>query len=117
MKQYGYLEQASGGEEKQSMKTAKERHNDRPDLFAPDGYEWEDVPTQLIDSMGQGKPMPVDFLPPPEELIFRLPKQTTTIRLDADVLEWFRSMGKGYQTKINAVLRAYKSAHQTHQPR
>ena len=31
-------------------------------------------------------------------------KQTITIRLDADLLEWFRKQ-KGYQTRINAVLR------------
>ena len=34
------------------------------------------------------------------------PKQTVTIRLDADLLEWFRRQ-KGYQTRINAVLRSY----------
>ena len=33
-------------------------------------------------------------------------KQTITIRLDADLLEWFRKQ-KGYQTRINAVLRTY----------
>ena len=35
------------------------------------------------------------------------PKQSITVRLDADVLEWFRAQGKGYQTRINAVLRLY----------
>lgn len=30
-----------------------------------------------------------------------------SIRLDEDIVEWFRRFGKGYQTKINAVLRAY----------
>ena len=39
------------------------------------------------------------------------PKETMTIRLDADVLEWFRKQGKGYQTRINAVLRSYMRAH------
>lgn len=38
-------------------------------------------------------------------------KETVTIRLDADVLGWFRGE-KGYQTKINAILRAYMAAHQ-----
>jgi len=38
-------------------------------------------------------------------------KDSVTIRLDHDVLVWFREMGRGYQTKINAVLRSYmKSA-------
>jgi uncharacterized protein (DUF4415 family) len=40
----------------------------------------------------------------------RLPKKAVCIRLDADVLEWFKAQGKGYQTKINAVLRAHKEA-------
>ena len=33
-------------------------------------------------------------------------KVSTTIRLDADVLAWFRATGPGYQTRINQVLRA-----------
>jgi uncharacterized protein (DUF4415 family) len=32
-------------------------------------------------------------------------KKPVTLRLDADVLDWFRSLGKGYQTRINSVLR------------
>ena len=38
-------------------------------------------------------------------------KKPVTIRLDADILQWFKSMGKGYQTKINAILRSYYEAH------
>jgi uncharacterized protein (DUF4415 family) len=40
-------------------------------------------------------------------------KQMVSLRLDSDVLDWFRSQGKGYQTKINAVLRAYVEAHRS----
>ena len=42
----------------------------------------------------------------------RLPKSKApvTIRLDQDVLDWYRSLGKGYQTKINAILRLYMDA-------
>ena len=39
-------------------------------------------------------------------------KETITIRLDPDVLEWFRKKGRGYQTRINAVLRSYIRARQ-----
>ncbi len=39
-----------------------------------------------------------------------LPKETISLRVDADVLEWFKAAGPGYQTRINAVLRAYKEA-------
>jgi uncharacterized protein (DUF4415 family) len=38
------------------------------------------------------------------------PKASIALRVDADVLEWFRSQGPGYQTRINAVLRAFKEA-------
>ena len=40
-------------------------------------------------------------------------KAQITLRIDADVLEWFRSRGAGYQSRMNAVLRAYKQAHET----
>lgn len=56
----------------------------------------------------------VSEVPPLDKSFFehaqlRLPgkKQSVTVRLDADVLEWFRAQGKGYQTRINAVLRLY----------
>ena len=42
-------------------------------------------------------------------------KQQITIRLDEDVLGWFRAQGDGYQTRINSLLRAYMEAHQTSQ--
>lgn len=43
----------------------------------------------------------------------RLPqaKQLVSIRIDRDVLDWFKRQGKGYQTKINAILQAYVRAH------
>jgi uncharacterized protein (DUF4415 family) len=34
-------------------------------------------------------------------------KQDIHIRLDGDILDWFKARGKGYQTRINAVLRAF----------
>ena len=37
---------------------------------------------------------------------YRPVKQATTVRLDADVLAWLRSQGPGYQTRLNAILRA-----------
>ena len=44
------------------------------------------------------------------KLVMPQVKETMTIRLDADVLEWFRRQGKGYQTRINAILRSYVRA-------
>jgi uncharacterized protein (DUF4415 family) len=37
-------------------------------------------------------------------------KQIVTIRLDVDMLEWFKAAGPGYQTRINQVLRAHMEA-------
>ena len=34
-------------------------------------------------------------------------KAHASLRIDADVLDWFRSQGRGYQTRINAILRSY----------
>jgi len=38
------------------------------------------------------------------------PKASISLRLDVDVLNWFKSQGRGYQTRMNAVLRAFKDA-------
>ena len=38
-------------------------------------------------------------------------KAQVTLRIDDDVLEWFKSQGRGYQTQINSLLRAYMEAH------
>lgn len=40
-------------------------------------------------------------------------KAQLTIRVDRDVLTWFKSRGRGYQTQINALLRAYMDAHKS----
>ena len=37
---------------------------------------------------------------------YRPVKETVTIRLDADVLDWLKQGGKGYQTRVNKILRA-----------
>ena len=44
------------------------------------------------------------------EVRMPLKKTSVTLRLDQDVLAWFRGLGRGYQTRINAVLRSYAHA-------
>jgi len=46
-------------------------------------------------------------------VIFPKPKKAVTIRIDGDVLDWFRKGGKGYQSRINAVLRSYMESLET----
>jgi len=69
-----------------------------------------------IDAMTDEE-IDISEIPPLDEEFFanaqvRLPKRKVpiTIRLDPDVLAWFKSFGKGYQTHINAVLRTYMDA-------
>jgi uncharacterized protein (DUF4415 family) len=40
------------------------------------------------------------------------PKTSISLRIDADVLRWFKAQGAGYQTRINAVLKAFRDASQ-----
>ena len=40
-------------------------------------------------------------------------KQPVTLRLDTDVLQWFKSQGQGYQTRINKLLRSYMESRQS----
>ncbi len=46
-----------------------------------------------------------------------LPKQHLNLRIDADVLAWFKRQGRGYQTRMNAVLKAYVTAQKRPPPR
>ena len=46
------------------------------------------------------------------KVVLPTPKEIVTIRLDADLLRWFRRE-PGYQTRINAILRAYMQAHES----
>jgi uncharacterized protein (DUF4415 family) len=38
-------------------------------------------------------------------------KALLSLRIDSDVIDWFRSQGPGYQSRMNALLRAYMEAH------
>jgi uncharacterized protein (DUF4415 family) len=63
------------------------------------------------------KPEPeIDFSDAPEQRVWRGAergkfykpvKQQLTLRLDGDVVDWFKQQGAGYQTQINAVLRRH----------
>lgn len=73
--------------------------------------DWEKV-----DSVSDSK---IDYSEIPEldeqfwknaTLVLPENKTKVTIRLDNDVVAWFKSQGKGYQTKINAVLKSYIQA-------
>ena len=50
----------------------------------------------------------------PPSALLKEAKQQITLRIDAEVLEWFRASGSGYQSKMNAVLKAYVQTHGGH---
>jgi uncharacterized protein (DUF4415 family) len=54
--------------------------------------DWADIPPNWYENA---------------EMSYPPHKTALSIRLDCDVVEWFRSQGPGYQTRINAVLRTY----------
>ncbi len=77
---------------------------------------WEQVDS-LSDSgidTSNIPPLDAEFF---KNATLRMPqrKSSITMRLDSDLLAWFRSLGKGYQTRMNAILRAYMEAQQHNQ--
>lgn len=70
-----------------------------------DERNYSEAPAEIEQSLRNARPLE-DTLPPPEELIRK--KQSITIRLDTDIVEWFKEQGGQYQTLINEVLRRYK---------
>ena len=50
--------------------------------------------------------LPANFWASPE-LVFPVPKRAISLRVDEDVLTWFKASGPRYQSRINAVLRSY----------
>ena len=87
-----------------------------------DWQRLKDVPDATITKAAESDPdnLPLDDaffetarrLPP--SALLKEAKQQITLRIDADVLEWFRASGAGYQSKMNAVLKAYVQTHGGH---
>lgn len=77
-------------------------------ILSDDGYE--DAPRDVAEALETAVRI-ADFMPSPDELRREI-KQPVTLRLDRDVVAWFQRPGTGYQTRINAVLRAYMIASQ-----
>ncbi len=79
----------------------------------------EPISAKLLEELKALEAMPertIDFSNAPEVLdwsnaergkYFRPVKKLLSVRLDADVIEWFKNRGSGYQTRINAALREY----------
>jgi uncharacterized protein (DUF4415 family) len=81
------------------MRPSKEERMRKLDNIKDEEIDYTDIP-ELDDTFWDSA-----VIVSPER------KKPVTLRLDADVLSWFQSGGKGYQTRINAVLRSYVDAH------
>jgi len=89
---------------KKSATSRKSRTNwRRVDALKNDRIDFSDTP-ELTPEMFARAVVRRGLKPVPR-------KEQLTIRVDSDVLEWYRKQGPGYQTRINALLRAYMQEH------
>ena len=68
----------------------------------------EALPEEAIDTSDM--PEVTDWSDAVRGKYYRPVKKPYSLRLDVDVVDWFKSEGDGYQTRINAVLREYASS-------
>jgi len=61
--------------------------------------DFSDCPVQTNEQLQEFKPKY------PDMSLYKPIKQTVQMRIDADVLEWLKHKGPGYQTRANAILR------------
>lgn len=57
-----------------------------------------------------GPPLGADFWATAKVVYPDGPKERLTVRFDRDMVSWFKAGGRGYQTRMNAVLRSYFEA-------
>jgi uncharacterized protein (DUF4415 family) len=83
--------------------------------------DWQRVDALTDEDIGEAVTTDVDAAPIADEAWFNAAKlvmprkERITIGIDADVLAWFRHFGRGYQTRMNAVLRAFMEHQQRQQ--
>jgi uncharacterized protein (DUF4415 family) len=85
------------------------RGEDRTDWKKVDSLTDEDV-ERLIAEDPDERDIEWDWAS--ARLVLPEPKAHINLRVDQDVLRYFKAQGPGYQTRINAVLRSYMNAHQ-----
>ncbi len=81
-----------------SSKKKLKTNRDNLETMSDQDIDYSDIPPLDTEFFRKGK--------------LRMPKSKPliSIRLDPDVLDWFKSQGAGYQTRMNAVLRMYMEA-------
>ena len=81
----------------------------------PSQTDWARVDRMADEDidLSESPPLDEDFWA--EAILWPGTKKQITLRLDPDVLDFFKKQGKGYQTVINSVLRQYMSVHERSQ--
>ena len=87
-----------------TMQQGEGLEKDRTDWKRLDALSDEDIDCSDIPAIDENFFKNASVVMPPG-------KRQLTVRLDADVLDWMKAQGKGYQSRINAILRAYYEAH------
>ena len=88
---------------KKSTSTKSETDWKRIDAMGDEDIDLSDIPEVTAEMFARGvvrrglKPVG--------------PKEQLTLRIDSDVVSWYRRQGRGYQTRINSLLRAYMEEH------
>jgi uncharacterized protein (DUF4415 family) len=81
------------------------RHGTRTDWARVDAMTDKQIEAQMRDDPDWKDFIDIDWSK--ATIVYPQPKNAVSIRLDSDVLDFFKSSGKGYQTRINAVLRHF----------
>ncbi len=87
---------------KQNMKKKSKTDGDRIKAMRDEDIDYSDIPA-LDDQFFANA------------IMWKPRKKQMTIRIDADVYDYFKSLGTKYQTRMNAVLRRYMELTQGHQ--
>ena len=87
------------------MKTVNFNLKDVPELTDKDKAELLALSDDQIDFSDQEELTVAQLAAMSRGEFFKPVKKQITARLDADVLHWLKSKGKGYQTRMNAILR------------
>ena len=77
----------------------------RTNLDRLDTITDQEIEAQMRDDPDWADFMDIDWSK--ATIVYPVPKDAISIRLDKDVINFFKAQGKGYQTRINAVLRHY----------
>ena len=80
---------------------------DRTDWARVDAMTDEDIYRNMRDDPDWADLIDIDWSK--AVMVYPIAKKSISIRLDADVIDFFKATGKGYQTRMNAVLRHYMS--------